>query len=94
MAGWKRDAEPNPAWWGYKKTANGGSDQNNGKRGVNDANKDGVNGGDDQDVEYIYLPKGMDPNDLAKMLTDAQEAEKKAKEGQAKQDGTDGQGKA
>lgn len=67
-SGWKRDAtpEPVPGWWGFRWSNHGTSGW---KRDVS-ATKAGANPADDAD--FIYLPKGMTPDDLAAMLKDAE----------------------
>lgn len=74
-AGWKRDAtpEPVPGWWGFRWSRHGGPGW---KRDVAAA-ADGAESPED-DTDFIYLPKGMNPDDLAAMIQDAK-AEKEAK---------------
>jgi hypothetical protein len=62
--GFKRDAaaspDANPGWWGFRWSPHGGMGF---KRDAEGAPQD--------DADFIYLPKGMTPDDLAKMLKDA-----------------------
>ncbi len=66
MSGWKRDAtpEPVPGWWGFKWSQHGMSGW---KR---DAPTNTEHPGEDAD--FIYLPNGMTPEDLALMIKDSQ----------------------
>jgi hypothetical protein len=67
---WKKDALPEavPGWWGFKWSRHG---HNGLKRDVNPA----AGAGEEDDADFIYLPKGMTPDDLTKMLQDAKTEE-------------------
>ena len=75
-SGWKRDAtpEPVPGWWGFKWSNHGSSGW---KRDVSNA------ASPEEDADFIYLPKGMTPDDLSAMIKDAQSDEDTAKETKA-----------
>jgi hypothetical protein len=63
--GWKRDAapEPVPGWWGFRWSGRGSGGW---KRDAANAAKP------EDDADFIYLPKGMTPEDLTAMVKDAQ----------------------
>lgn len=76
QVGFKRDAAPVPVpgWWGFRWSRHG---QSGFKRDVAAANTAG--GKEEDQPDFIYLPKGMTPDDLAAMIKDsAAETETKA----------------